>query len=260
MPKSHIWSAALGWVTARATSRAALPVLAAVLVAVLAWRWLGRPVEVTAVAAVHGTAAEIVYATGAVEPVRWAKVASLIRDRIVDLCYCEGKTVAKGDILVRLDDRELRAQLQELKVREEFAKKEMACTTELLGRGVATAQAFDRISSDLRQIQALISVQLEKLDDYTIVAPMDGLVLRRESGGRPSRLQCACRTLLVWAPVTALFVLALPLALVVPGLAAVYFAVWGLGMVLLLTYVVLALRHPARGAHDYLVGTRLVPA
>ncbi len=50
----------------------------------------------------------------AVEPVRWAKVASLIRDRIVEICDCEGKTVAKGDVLARLDDREVRAQLQEL--------------------------------------------------------------------------------------------------------------------------------------------------
>ncbi len=170
----------LGWVTARATSRAALPVLAAVVVAVLAWRWLGRPVEVTAVAPVHGTAAEIVYATGAVEPVRWAKVASLIRDRIVDLCDCEGRTVAKGDVLVRLDDGEPKAQLQELKAREEFVKREMARVTELLGRGVATTQAFERISMDLRQIQALISVQMEKLSAYTIASPMDGVVLRRD--------------------------------------------------------------------------------
>ncbi len=38
----------------------------------------------------RGTAVEIVYATGGVEPVRWAKVASVIRDRIIDICYCEG--------------------------------------------------------------------------------------------------------------------------------------------------------------------------
>jgi RND family efflux transporter MFP subunit len=123
---------------------------------------------------------EIVYATGAVEPVRWAKVASLIRDRIVDLCYCEGKTVAKGDVLVRLDDREPQAQLQELRAREDFAKRELARVSSLLDRGVATTQAFERMSTDLRQIQALISVQLEKLDEYTIASPMDGVVLRRD--------------------------------------------------------------------------------
>src|SRR5262245_49631842 len=154
--------------------------LAVALVALLAWWRIGRPIEVVTVAPVRGTAVEIVYATGAVEPERWAKVASLIRDRIVDFCRCEGKTVARGDVLVRLDDREPKAQLQELKAREEFAKREMARVTDLLGRGVASTQAFERISTDLRQVQALISVQMEKLNAYTITSPMDGVVLRRD--------------------------------------------------------------------------------
>jgi RND family efflux transporter MFP subunit len=170
----------LGTVGSRAPRRAAIVAGIAAIAALLWWLQFGRGVEIAPVTPTRGTAVEIVYATGAVEPVRWSKVASLIRDRIVDICLCEGKTVAKGDVLVRLDDRELRAQLQELKAREEFAKREMGRVTELLGKGVATTQAFERISSDLRQIQALISVQTEKLADYTIAAPMDGVVLRRD--------------------------------------------------------------------------------
>ena len=127
-----------------------------------------------------GTAVEIVYATGAVEPVRWAKVASLVRDRIMEICDCEGKAVKKGDVLARLDDREVRAQLTELRAREEFAKREMARVSELIGRGAATTQAHERAGSDLQQIQGLISVQMEKIGDYTIVSPMDGIVLRRD--------------------------------------------------------------------------------
>jgi membrane fusion protein (multidrug efflux system) len=151
----------------------------AVAGALLWWRFSRAP-EVAAVAATRGTAAEIVYGTGAVEPMRWAKVASLIRQRIVDLCYCEGKAVAKGDVLARLDDKEARAQLTELRAREDFAKRELSRATELMGRGAATTQAFERISSDLRQVQGLISVQMEKLDAYTITAPIEGVVLRRD--------------------------------------------------------------------------------
>ena len=33
---------------------------------------------------------------------------------------------------------------------------------------------------DLQTVQGLISVQTEKISDYTIVAPMDGIVLRRD--------------------------------------------------------------------------------
>jgi RND family efflux transporter MFP subunit len=143
------------------------------------WRY-GRGPQVAAIAAARGTAVEIVYATGGVEPVRWAKVASVIRDRIVEICDCEGKPVAKGDVLVRLDDREVQAQMKELRAREEFAKREMSRVSDLVTRGAATTQSYERASMDLQQVQGLISVQIEKIGDYTIVAPMDGMVLRRD--------------------------------------------------------------------------------
>src|SRR5664279_6228905 len=142
------------------------------------WELFGRGPQVASVAATRGTAVEIVYATGGVEPVRWAKVASVIRDRIVDICDCEGKTVAKGDVLVQLDSREVEAGLKELKAREEFLKREMSRVSELITRGAATTQAHERAGMDLQTVQGLISVQTEKIADYTIVAPMDGVVLR----------------------------------------------------------------------------------
>ncbi len=150
------------------------------VLAAAAWWTFGRGHQVTAAAATRGTAVEIVYATGGVEPVRWAKVASLIRDRIVELCDCEGKAVKKGDVLARLDDREVSAQLQDLKAREEFLKREMSRVSDLITRGAATTQAYERASMDLAQVQAQISVQMQKIDDYAIVAPMDGVVLRRD--------------------------------------------------------------------------------
>jgi RND family efflux transporter MFP subunit len=167
------------WV-GRARSRPLVVVAVALTVAAVLWWRIGRGPEVAAVPATFGTAVEIVYATGAVEPVRWAKVTSLVRNRIIEICYCEGKTVAKGDMLARLDDKETRAQLDELRAREDFAKREMERVTQLLGRGAATVQTHEKLATDLRQIQALISVQMEKLAYYTITAPMDGVVLRRD--------------------------------------------------------------------------------
>jgi RND family efflux transporter MFP subunit len=159
-----------------------IPIVAAIvllLAAALWWRF-GRGPEVIAVAAARGTAVEIVYATGGVEPVRWSKVASLIRDRIVEICDCEGKPVKKGDVLARLDDSEVKAQLRDLKAREAFLNREMSRVSELIVRGAATTQAHEKAAMDLQQVQAQISVQEQKISDYTIVAPMDGVVLRRD--------------------------------------------------------------------------------
>jgi RND family efflux transporter MFP subunit len=143
------------------------------------WRY-GRAPEVVAVAAHRGTAVEIIYGTGTVEPVRWAKVTTVVRDRIIDICRCEGWTVAKGDTLARLDDREAQAQLKELRTREDFLHRELSRVTELMARGTTTAQAFERASRDVNQIQALIALQEVKINDYVIRSPMDGMVLRRD--------------------------------------------------------------------------------
>jgi RND family efflux transporter MFP subunit len=154
--------------------------VALIAMAGAAWWRYGRGPLLTAAPVTRGTAAEIVYATGGVEPVRWAKVASVIRDRIVDICDCEGRSVKQGDVLVRLDERQVQAQMKELRAREDFLKREMNRVNELIARGSATAQSHEKASMDLQQIQGQVSVQLERIKDYTIVAPMDGVVLRRD--------------------------------------------------------------------------------
>jgi RND family efflux transporter MFP subunit len=163
-------------------TRRVLFVSAIIFVAALAgaWWWFASAPKVTAVAAKRGTAVEIVYATGGVEPVTWAKVASLVRGRIAYICHCEGRTVKKGFVLAQLDDSEAKAALKELKAREDFLKREMARVSALITKGAATTQAYERASTDLRQVQGLISVQDERIGEYTIVSPMDGKVLRRD--------------------------------------------------------------------------------
>ena len=93
----------------RAT-RLIVAVLILAIAAGLSWWLFGRGPVVSAQAPTRGTAVEIVYATGAVEPVRWAKVTSLIRQRIVDICECEGRLVKRGDVLARRCARPARQQ------------------------------------------------------------------------------------------------------------------------------------------------------
>ncbi|MEZ5730679.1 MAG: efflux RND transporter periplasmic adaptor subunit [Burkholderiaceae bacterium] len=144
------------------------------------WIFAGRAPAVRTTFPARGTAAEIVYATGNVEPVTWAKVASIVRGRVVEICHCESKSVDKGEILARLDDREARAVLSELQARHKFAVTELDRVTQLAGRGVATPQALQKATTDLAQIEALIRVQHAKLGDYEVRAPLAGVVLRRD--------------------------------------------------------------------------------
>lgn len=145
------------------------------------WAWWQQPLAVETVAVRRGSAAEVVYATGVVEPARWAKVQPVVRGRIVDLCRkCEGETVRLGEPIGRLDDGVAKASLKELQAREAFAKGELDRTVELLSRRVVSQQAYDRAVSELSQIQAAIAAQTARLDDYVLRAPMDGTILRRD--------------------------------------------------------------------------------
>jgi len=157
-------------------------VLAVAFIAAAAagWWFFGRGIAVTTATVIRGTAAEIVYGTGSVEPLRWARVATLIQGRIVERCRCEGKQVKTGDRLALLDDREAQATLRELRAREEFDRREVERQRQLAARSATTTQNLERAESDLMRTQALISVQVQRIEQHRLVSPMDGMVLRED--------------------------------------------------------------------------------
>jgi hypothetical protein len=96
-----------------------------------------------------------------------------------------------------------------------------------------------------------------------------GIALVRGDGRPASRLQCAWRAFLVWAPLTGLLVLSFWLevrywSLWRPDssprwLFSLASAVWDAALLLLAGFVLLALWRPARTLHDRLSGVYLVP-
>lgn len=149
------------------------------VIAAATW-WVGRGPTVTAVRVTRGAAAEIVYATGAVEPETWSRSTPLVRGRIVERCRCEGQTVRKGDVLARLDDKEAVATLNDLRALEDFQRREFDRQAQLLARGVATSQSYQKAESDLARIRAQIAAQTQRLEYYKVMAPMDGTVLKED--------------------------------------------------------------------------------
>jgi RND family efflux transporter MFP subunit len=133
------------------------------------------------------------WASGAIESARRTTVAARILARIEDVHVGAGDEVAKGDVLVTLDARDLQARVQQaresLKASEaqrDLARQELARTEELLKRRVATQQRFDQASSNLRVAEAQVDRLLQGLNEaqtalsYTeIRAPVAGRVIDR---------------------------------------------------------------------------------
>ena len=181
----------------RATSNGTLPVPSALitgrnlrlavmaalaLVAALAAWWLGwgRGPLVTTIEPQRGDAAEVVYATGVVEPRTWAKVVALQRKRIVEMCRCEGKAVKEGEVLARLDDVEERAVLTELQARRNRLQEDVERLRTLVERNATTRTAYDDRVTQLREYEARIAAQNDRISDLQLRAPMAGVVLRAD--------------------------------------------------------------------------------
>ena len=126
-------------------------VAVAAVAGIAAW-YVWRPAAVSAVAPSRGDAAEVVYASGVVEPRNWAKVAPVVRERIIEQCDCEGSRVAKGDVLARLDDTEVRALLAEIDARLDLAQEVYRRLSVLAEKNAASRQAVDEAQSELSRI------------------------------------------------------------------------------------------------------------
>lgn len=138
------------------------------------------PPAVTSSTVARGNAAEVVYATGVVEPLRWAKVVAVQRKRITFICDCEGKAVKKGDVLVQLDDAEERAQLVELESRRSRIGKDIERVRSLVVRNAATQTSLEQLITQAQEFDARIAAQKNRINDLTLRAPMDGVVLRKD--------------------------------------------------------------------------------
>nr|WP_153446371.1 efflux RND transporter periplasmic adaptor subunit [Sinorhizobium medicae] len=160
--------------------RYVVAVAAAAAVGAAAVWYALRPVPLSVVAPKRGDAAEIVYASGVVEPRVWAKVTSTVRERIVEQCNCEGERVETGDALARLDDTEAQAILGELQARLSLAQEEYRRKLALAERNTISEQTVDRARTDVAQLEALIAGQEARLAAYVLRAPSAGRVLRQD--------------------------------------------------------------------------------
>ena len=154
--------------------------LIALLVLGAGWWWFIRSEPVTVFKVSRGTAAEVVYATGTVEPLRWAKVVPLQRKRLVEMCQCEGRAVKAGEVLARQDSAEEEALLAELQARRALLEKDYQRLSGLLERNITSMTAVDQAQTALKESDARIIVARERLNQLTLRAPIDGNVLRED--------------------------------------------------------------------------------
>jgi len=163
----------------RRLARGGLVALGVALAAALLW-WLLAPREVEVTRPVRGPAVQAVYATGTVEPSIEVRIAPRVGGRLIELRADEGDRVEAGAVLARLEDRDQRANVEQLQARLVQARQQYNRVTTLAKQGWVTRAALDEAQANYDAARALLEQAQEQLHFMWLRAPTDGTIIRRE--------------------------------------------------------------------------------
>jgi membrane fusion protein (multidrug efflux system) len=93
----------------------------------------------------------------------------------------EGRTVAAGDPLLKIEDRELRVDMEESAANYEQLKRNFARTEDLYERNLINKQDFENQSNQLEQARLRFERAKIRLSYATVRAPFAGVIASREA-------------------------------------------------------------------------------
>lgn len=136
----------------------------------------GNLMQVEAVELEPETLDDRIYASGTVQANEIVDLRSEISGKIVDIHFEEGRSVAAGQLLLKINDSELQAQRRRAQFQLSLAEQREERQQRLLERGGISQEEYDAIVNEVNVLRAeidLVDAQIEKTE---IRAPFDGVV------------------------------------------------------------------------------------
>jgi membrane fusion protein (multidrug efflux system) len=144
----------------------------------------GGPLPVEAMVVQPTRISESVEVTGTVLPFESTEIRPETSGRLVELAIREGATVRKGELLARLFDADLQAQLRKLQVQLQIAQKTEERQRELLRINGISQQDYDLSLLAVNNLNADIELTRVNIGRTEVRAPYAGRIgLRQVSPG-----------------------------------------------------------------------------
>ncbi|MEK9502661.1 efflux RND transporter periplasmic adaptor subunit [Gaopeijia maritima] len=132
------------------------------------------PVETAVV--VEGDISRVVVLPGTVEPIRTVGVNAQVAGALLELSVEEGDRVEEGQVVARLDDRELQAQLRSAEASFEVAEASFDRARQLLERQVITQPEYEAERTGFEAARAQLEQLRTRVGFTEVRAPIGGVV------------------------------------------------------------------------------------
>ncbi len=119
---------------------------------------------------------ESVNLVGSIAAAESTEIRPEISGRIEEIRFQEGDRVRQGQVLFRLDDRELRAQLLEARTRVNLARQELTRGRDLMAERFISRAELDRLQADFERAEAEFTRLNVRVEMTQIRAPFSGVV------------------------------------------------------------------------------------
>jgi len=104
--------------------------------------------------------------------------------KITNIYFKEGSTVRKGELLAKVNDKPLLAELKKLEAQLPLATDRVFRQKSLLDKDAVSQEAYESVNTDLEKLNADIELAKAKIAQTELRAPFDGVIgLRMVSEG-----------------------------------------------------------------------------
>lgn len=144
----------------------------------------GQPLLASGYVIVPTEMNELIYSTGSLIPDEEVELSFEASGKVVGIFFKEGARVKKGELLAKINDRPLQAQLLKLQAQRKLSEEREFRQRQLLDRDAISRESYDQVSTDLQSLDADIMLLEARISETELRAPFDGVVgLRLVSEG-----------------------------------------------------------------------------
>jgi membrane fusion protein (multidrug efflux system) len=122
--------------------------------------------------------------TGTLMPDEEVELSFETSGKIISINFTEGTRVKKGDLLAKINDKPLQAQLEKLEAQRKLVEEKEFRQRSLLDKDAISQESYDQIVTELQTIEADINLIKARILETELHAPFDGIIgLRYVSEG-----------------------------------------------------------------------------